>query len=38
MKRHKLSKKKSKRMFRKGADKVKAINVKPIPMRGGFRI
>lgn len=38
MKRHKLSKKKSKRMFRKGADKIKVINVKPIPMRGGFRI
>ena len=38
MKRRKLSKKKSKSMFRKGADKIKAINFKPIPMRGGFRI
>lgn len=38
MKRRKLSKKKSKRMFRKGADKIKSINVKPVPMRGGFRI
>lgn len=38
MSRHKLSRKKSKKMFRKGANKVKAINIKARPMRGGFRI
>lgn len=38
MSRHKLSKKKSKKIFRKGANKVKSINIKARPMRGGFRI
>lgn len=38
MRRKKLSRRKSKRMFRKGANKVKAINIKARPMRGGFRI
>ena len=36
--RRKLSRRKSRRMFRKGANKVKAINIKARPMRGGFRI
>ncbi len=36
--RRKLSRRKSKRMFRKGANKVKAINIRARPMRGGFRI
>lgn len=38
MRRKKLSRRKSKRMFRKGANKIKAINIKARPMRGGFRI
>lgn len=38
MARRKLSRRKSKKIFRKGADKVKAINIKARPMRGGFRI
>lgn len=38
MSRHKLSRKKSKKMFRKGANKIKAINITARPMRGGFRI
>lgn len=38
MKRRKISKKASKRIFRRTADKTKKINVQPIPMRGGFRI
>lgn len=38
MKRKKVSKKASKRIFRRTADKTKKINVQPIPMRGGFRI
>lgn len=38
MRRRKLSRRKSKRMFRKGANKVKSINIKARPMRGGFRI
>lgn len=36
--RKKLSRKKSRRIFRKGANKVKAINIRARPMRGGFRI
>lgn len=36
--RRKLSRKKSRRIFRKGANKVKAINIRARPMRGGFRI
>ena len=38
MRRKKLSRRKSRRMFRKGANKVKAINIRARPMRGGFRI
>lgn len=38
MRRKKLSRRNSKRIFRKGANKVKAINIKARPMRGGFRI
>lgn len=36
--RRKLSRKKSRKIFRKGANKVKAINIRARPMRGGFRI
>ncbi len=36
--RKKLSRKKSRKIFRKGANKVKAINICARPMRGGFRI
>lgn len=38
MKRRKLSRKKSKKMFSKGAVKVKLLNIRATPMRGGFRI
>ena len=38
MKRRKISKKASKKIFRKGANQVKAINNAPPPMRGGFRL
>lgn len=38
MKRHKLSRKKSKKIFTKGAVKVKKKNLRARPMRGGFRI
>ena len=38
MRRKKLSRRKSRRIFRKGANKVKFINIKARPMRGGFRI
>lgn len=37
-KRHKLSRKASKKIFRKGASRTKAINTRATPMRGGFRI
>lgn len=36
--RKKLSKRKSRKIFRKGANKIKAINLRVRPMRGGFRI
>lgn len=36
--RKKLSKRKSRKIFRKGANKIKAINLRARPMRGGFRI
>lgn len=36
--RRKLSRRKSRKIFRKGANKIKAINIKARPMRGGFRI
>lgn len=38
MKRRKMSKKGSKRLFIATADKTKAINVTPPPMRGGIRL
>lgn len=38
MKRTKLSRRKSKKIFRKGARKTKTINIAPAPMRGGFRL
>lgn len=38
MKRHKLSKKHSKKIFKKGAKKTKSVNIAPTPMRGGFRL
>ena len=36
--RHKLSRKVSKRIFRKGALRTKTLNTRAMPMRGGFRI
>ena len=36
--RRKLSRRKSRKIFRKGANKVKSINIRARPMRGGFRI
>lgn len=36
--RKKLSRRKSRKIFLKGANKVKAINIRARPMRGGFRI
>ncbi len=36
--RRKLSRKRSRKIFRKGANKVKSINIRARPMRGGFRI
>lgn len=38
MKRHKISKKLSRKIFKKGVNKTKKVNVMPRPMRGGFRI
>lgn len=38
MKRRKLSRRKSKKIFTKGAVKVKKRNLRARPMRGGFRI
>lgn len=38
MARRKLSRRKSRKMFRKGANKVQSINLRATPMRGGFRI
>lgn len=38
MKRQKMSKQKSKKVFRKGASKVQSLNMRARPMRGGFRI
>jgi len=37
-KRRKMSKKSSRRVFRKGALNIKTRNLKATPMRGGFRI
>ena len=36
--RHKLSRKASKLIFRKGASRTKTLNTRSTPMRGGFRI
>lgn len=38
MKRKKVSKKGSKRLFSTTADRTRKINTAPVPMRGGFRI
>lgn len=38
MKRKKLTRKGSRRLFKATADKTKAINVKPMLMRGGIRM
>lgn len=37
-KRKKINQKKAKRLFSKTADKTSALNVRAVPMRGGFRI
>ena len=37
-KRQKVSKRKSKKIFSRTADKTHRKNVQPVPMRGGFRI
>ncbi len=37
-KRRKLSRKGSKRLFTATADKIKAVNTAPPPMRGGIRL
>ena len=37
-KRYKLSRKASKRIFRKGVSRTKVLNTRVTPMRGGFRI
>lgn len=37
-KRVKVSRRGSKRLFRKTADKTKPVNVRPVLMRGGFRM
>lgn len=38
MKRRKMTKKGSKRLFIATADKIKSINIAPPPMRGGIRL
>lgn len=38
MKRRGMTKKESRKVFRKGAVSVKAKNLAPTPMRGGFRL
>lgn len=37
-KRHKMTKRQSKKVFRKGAVRTRSINNRSKPMRGGFRI
>ena len=37
-KRHKMSKRASRKVFRKGALRTKRVNLRATPMRGGFRI
>lgn len=36
--RHKMSKRKSKRLFRNTANKTNVKNLQAVPMRGGFRL
>lgn len=36
--RHKMSRRTSKKVFRKGAVRTKSVNLRATPMRGGFRI
>ena len=38
MRKFKLSKGRSKKMFRNGATKTRGVNMIPLPMRGGFRL
>lgn len=38
MKRHRISRATSARVFRKGAVNVHPLNAKAVPMRGGFRL
>lgn len=38
MRRHKISKKHSKHLFEKTAQRTRAKNLRATPMRGGFRI
>lgn len=38
MKRKKVSRSGSRRLFKKTADKTKSVNVRPVLMRGGFRM
>ena len=37
-KRSKVNKNKSKKLFTKTADRTKGLNLRAVPMRGGFRI
>lgn len=37
-KRKKISQRKAKKLFSKTADKTRAMNLRAVPMRGGFRI
>ncbi len=37
-KRVKVTRRGSRRLFRKTADKTKSVNVRPVLMRGGFRM
>lgn len=36
--RRKMSKSRSRRVFRKGANRTRKVNIKPRPMRGGIRL
>lgn len=37
-KRKKINQKKAKKLFTKTADKTRSLNLRAVPMRGGFRI
>lgn len=37
-KRKKISRRKSRKIFKKGANNVQSLNLRAVPMRGGFRI